>query len=171
MKKTFALVLALIMVFSLAACGGGGNSSTGGGNNSTEGNTSGGETATTQPEETLGETQTAGNITVLVPDGWRLKPGDAGGIENDDALFLLSTEGDTPYLWVKIVDEANRDSSLGSNSNADIDPFTVEGVEWTGKDNMITATVDGTIWMVMNYGFEGYTDETVRAVLGSLKAK
>ena len=50
MKKLFAIVLALVLVFALAACG---------------------EEAPKTPEEVKGETVDAGKFTVLVPNGWK----------------------------------------------------------------------------------------------------
>ena len=50
MKKLLALILALVLVFALAACG---------------------EEAPKTPEEVTGETIDAGKFTVLVPKGWK----------------------------------------------------------------------------------------------------
>lgn len=161
MKRLLGIALALMLVISLAACGGGGS---GAGTDSGVGNSG----ATT--EKTSGETVTTGNITHLVPEGWRVKAGSAGGIENDNSLFLLSTDSDAPFLWIQIVDADNRDSSLESG-DGELDPFTAGDMEWSGKQNIITATADdGTIWLVRTAGMEGFESNTVRDVLGSIKA-
>ena len=153
MKRTVALLLVLILgIAMLVGCGGKDNNSDG-----NDGGT--GE---------IGEEQTVGNITLLVPVGWHVIPGDAGGLENDNSLFLKKTPNASEYLWINIIGE--NDISLRHNNNEDITPFTVDGIEWTGKINMVTATAGDTKWLVSTYGFEGFADQTIRAIIGSLKS-
>ena len=118
-------------------------------------------------ESVAGTKQTAGNITVLVPDGWVLIPGNAGGVEDDNSLFLKKSEDAREYIWVTISNQGNVDSSLKYNSNAEIAPFTVNGVQWQGKENAYYATIGEALYFVMTYGFE-HTDPQMQAILGSL---
>ncbi len=114
-----------------------------------------------------GTMQTAGNITVLVPEGWVLIPGTAGGVEDDNSLFLKASEDAREYIWVTINTRANIDSSLKVNTSAEIAPFKVNGVEWQGKENAVYAPIGDVIFFVMTYGYTA-SDAEMQAVLGSL---
>ena len=59
-------------------------------------------------------------------------------------------------------------SSLDLNTEKDIEPITLDGVEWTGKVNMITAEKDGTVFLVAQYGYD-FNDSLVQYILKSVK--
>lgn len=165
MKKTtrslLAAAMAITMVFAAAGCSDkGGNADSNGGINS----------SAPAKEEITGTEQTAGNISIFVPDGWTLQAGNAGGIEDDNSLFLLKDPNDMSkgYLWVQIMDSEVVKSNIEEQSTADISPFTAGGVEWWGKENAIGAEKDGAQFMIFQYGLN-FSDEVVVKVLESVK--
>ncbi|MGN0487861.1 MAG: hypothetical protein ACI4HO_01210 [Ruminococcus sp.] len=138
-----AVIIAATMIFAVTGCSGG-------------------------ADNPAGEVKTAGNLSVFVPEKWTLIPGTAGGIEDDNSLFLKESEDSTEYLWVQIQDKDTVKSSLESSLEDDIEPITLDGVEWTGKVNMITAEKDGTVFLVAQYGYD-FNDSLVQYILKSVK--
>lgn len=161
MKRFVSITLAILMVctlvLALSACGKKPDAPDNGGKTD-----NGGEAPAAK-----GSVETAGNITVLVPEGWVLIPGNAGGIEDDNSLFLKASEDAREYIWVTINTQANIDSSVEHNSSAAIDPITVNGVQWQGKETAVYAPIGDVIYFVMTYGYTA-NDAVVQNVLSSL---
>lgn len=189
MKKLLALLLALIMVLSFAACGeDGGNDTQPGGNN-------GGETEGTK--EITGETYNAGNFTALVPDGWMAFPVSDMWSDDPDATdpngLQICKGGETEWdLFTKPyvdIDYYGPETSMSKPSSewydnaTDLEPITAGSLTWTG----FTATSlemplailwaeDGdhqyqvTLWLELTEGNAiAPTDADVVAILASLK--
>lgn len=158
MKKLLCICTAiLLMLFAFTGCGGSDSKGTESGGKS--------EVETTAP---IGEAKTAGNIKVLVPDGWKLTPGSAGGIEDDNSLFLTPEDRLMDYVWVQITDKGTIDNSLGMNNEKDIEPITINGIKWQGKKNQIYAEINGDYWLISQYNCD-FNDEIVQAIIASVE--
>ena len=159
MKRILSILLAVLMLsaFAFAGCA-----------KKTEPADNGGKDAGDEP--VTDERETVGNIVLRVPEGWVVVPGNAGGQEDDNSLFLKATDDAREYIWVTINQQANVDSSLKYNNSEEIAPFELNGVTWQGKQTGVYGTVDGTLFFIMTYGYTS-DDQVVRDVLASLSAK
>ena len=116
-----------------------------------------------------GVKETAGNITVLVPDGWHLEPGGPGGKQNDDSVFVVNGDAQgAPYIWVQKQTIGNIQSSVASSSSAEIEPFSINGVKWQGKSAAFYGEPGGELYIIMMHPSLSYEDDNVLAVVGSL---
>lgn len=172
MRKTTAIILALLMICALAlsaaACG-----KSAGQRDDEAQNTE--VPAQTQSVRTLdapdvhGEVKSAGNIHVLVPEGWVLVPGGPGGSANDNSAFIYQSESaGSPYIWVSIQTRANIESSIANNSSDEIEPFMLGGVKWQGKSGAFYGEIDGELYIILLHPSLSYDDAEVLAAAASL---
>ncbi|MBQ3552592.1 MAG: hypothetical protein IJA35_05530 [Clostridia bacterium] len=131
MKKIFALMLAMVMCFAIFA---GCDPAEPGGNE------------IQNPEDITGEVYDAGNVSALVPDGWKAFPvmdvfSDEEGATDPDALQICKgaeTEWDIlikPYVQINHYgpDTTNITPSKDWYDDAeDIDPITTGSYTWNG---------------------------------------
>lgn len=168
-KKLIALILAALAAFAmLAACGGG------------EGGGEGGGAAV------KGETQTWGNLTVFVPEGYALTGGSLLNKEDPDALQIYLETSPLHAFTVSVTDdEEEADGSLtatkemndANGAEGDV-TFTAGGVTWTGyaykygNDDCFIAygEVSGK-WVLVSGGYSAYNSDEATAVLESIKVK
>ena len=116
-----------------------------------------------------GEKETAGNITVFVPEGYSARSGNPDGSRNDDSVFIMSGEDfQSDYLWVEWQTMGNIQSSVESNSSEAIEPFSINGVIWRGKERAFYAQLGGGFCIVMLSPGLSYNSEPVLAAVGSL---
>ena len=159
MKKVLPFILVIILVCACALSGCAGRSS------GPADLPDGGETAA--PAENKGDVRTVGNIKTLVPESWTVIAGGPGGTEDDDSLFLKADESAYEYIWVTVNTQANVASSVKYNSSPEIEPFTINGNLWQGKENAAYATIGDAIFLIMTYGYTAY-DDVVQSVMASL---
>ena len=159
MKKWLVIMISIVLVVALTACGGGGNS--GGGD-------SGGSNGGASENQIKGVVETAGNLTVMVPESWTLEPGNAGGIEDNNSLFLLKDDSMSTYLWIMAKTQDQFEGQMEIGDRLDIEPFTTGDFNWEAFGDGIAAPIEGGHIMVMQYGLD-YGDETVQAVLSSIQ--
>ena len=150
MKKTVSIALAALMLcalaFSFAACA----------------NKQGGTPEDVSPK---GKVETMGNISVYVPDGWRLQ---ASSGEGPDSCFVMKGSAMSDgYVWITIADRSLADSSIAGNNTAEIEPFTVNGTEWSGKDGCFCGTIGDKLYLITLYALS-HDDADVQSVIGSL---
>ena len=177
MKKLFALLLALIMLLCLAACG------------------AGGEKAPADPSQVTGETYNAGKVSVLVPNGWTAFPvsdmwsEDPNATDPDKVNIIKGGESELdmlsrPYMMV-IHYEPNSfmiPSSDFYDNASNLDPITAGGLTWEGFSaeslgsqiiNIWTTSADGhqfqvNIFPKASKGEIALTDADVLAILSSV---
>lgn len=170
MKKIIALVLVLMLTFGLVACGG-----------SAEGEDTG-DVATA--EEVKGAVATAGQISVFVPEGYKLSMGSITGADDSDTTQCYiqpETPSMTDYFWIMVKDsEESAASSIAMtkdvNEAADI---TINAdVNWTGCHyvwgddldcGVVCGTVNGVVYQV-NFAGHAPTSAEMLAVLNSITA-
>ena len=155
--------MAMLMVACLAAftaCSGGSETPA----------DNGGDTKTEESgaAESKGKVETAGNITVLVPDGWTLQPGTAGDSSDENSCFvMMGSSMSDGYVWVTISDESTAANSIAGHKTDEVEPFTVNGIEWSGKDGCFSGTIGDDLYLIMLYGLT-HDDANVQAILSSL---
>ncbi len=182
MKKLFTLIMALLIALSFAACGNSGN---------------GGQPAA-EPAEVKGETYDAGNVSALVPEGWK-----AFGI----ADIWAEEEGALDPNSVQIAKGATEDYELYSKPSVlinyydaetdmmvidkelydegkDLEPQEIGGRTWNGftaksLDTPMTVLWTGeagsdqfqvTVWTDMGDGTITLEDADVQAIIASVAA-
>ena len=179
MKKLIALLLALTMVLCLAACGG-------------EKGGSAGKT----PDQITGETYDAGNVSALVPDGWKAFPvtdmwSDDPNATDPDQLNIVKdgkTEFDMlskPYIQIVHYEPGSMmvPSKTYYDSAADVEPITTGNLTWEGFSAvgmldssfiiMWTTNADGHQFQINIYdktseGTITLNDADVQAILASI---
>lgn len=104
MKKIIALCLCVLMIAALCCC-------TAKAPVSTENNGGAAQTEAAAPKVD-GETQTHGNLTVFIPKGMNLVPGDMFDEENPDALTIQDENDAFNYVMVTIYDSDTIDSNM-----------------------------------------------------------
>lgn len=187
MKKLLAILLALVMVLSFAACGED--------TDATQPNGNGGETEGSK--EISGETFNAGNFTALIPEGWKAFPvsdiwSDDPDATDPDALQICKggeTDWDLftkPYVKIDYYGpetDMMTPSSEWYEDVVELEAFTAGALTWNGftatSSDMPMATLwaeDGDhqyqviVWMEPTEGNAiAYTDADVQAILASLK--
>ena len=179
MKKLISIVLILSLVFCFAACG------------SKEGGEKGGKA-----EDVKGAEQTVGNITVFVPDGYKLAGGNITGTDKDnpdpDSCYI---QPETPnmfdYYTIQVSTEEQATSNIEMSKSANADASGIKDVKdvetkigdvtWKGFSYLYEsdlnsdipcgayyATIGETVYYVMVTGHAIDSAEAA-AVLGSLK--
>lgn len=168
--KIAAVVLALLLCCAaFASCGedNGGNSSAAGGD-------------TPAADTVKGETQTWGNITVLVPEDMTLKGGNVLDEKNPDVVNIAKKDNAMNYFLITINDsEDGAKMGIDSTKEANEGSKDVEfeaGVKWTGVSYEYSgspafqayAEFDGRYAVVQSFGF-ATDDDVTTSVLSSLK--
>ena len=167
--KIVSVVLMLVMAATLlAACGGGNAADTDGGN--------GGSGA-------KGETQTWGNITVFVPEGFTLNGGDMFDKEDPDKLTLNKDGSSYEYFMVtagftqdnaEMSIEGTRQANEGTEDvEIKVGDVTWKGVAytWSSLDEVVVAAPMGEGYVLFTSSGHGKDDATFKAVLESLTVK
>ena len=181
--KTAALLLAASMTLALASCGGSDSSSK---SDTGTVSTSGSDTsaaagdAAGDSKAVSGSAETFGVFTVLVPEGWTFKHGDA--LDENDPNYASVKKSDFSYFDLKCEKEDVQKQQYEYNKKTytanqkDIPATTYAGIEWNGFEygNEISpgfeiyAQSNGKFLRVSSAGFKFDSPET-KAVLESLK--
>ena len=190
MKNLLSLLLALMLILALCACGGQTEPQEAETTETAE-TTEPAEPAETEEQEpaeaetsaesldvpdVAGSVETWGNISVLVPEGMVLNGGSLTDKEDPNTLWVQDPNSMTPYFLISLYSEENAASSIETtkelNDALDIDPFALNGVEWTGVDydsgGLPCFQVMGGGFLVGSAGF-GLDDDAALAVLASLE--
>lgn len=197
MKKLIALLLALTMVVCFAACGGeegGTNAPDNGGSNVSDNN------ETNKPAEVSGETYDAGNVSVLVPDGWKAFPvsdmwsDEENATDPDQVNVVKGGESEFDLLtkpYIQVVHYGPESTMMTPSKDfyadaADVASITTGSLTWQGfsavgllDSSMIilwTGEAEGhqyqvTVFDKTDDGQIALTDADVQAILGSLTGK
>lgn len=180
MKKLIALLLALTMALCFVACGDDEETAGGGGSD----------------KEITGEVYDAGNVSALVPDGWKAFPVSDMWSEEEGAMdpyqlnIIKGGQSDLDMLskpYIQIVgyepDSMGVPSKDFYDAAEDVDPITTGGLTWEGfrATGMLdssfiilwTTNADGYQFQVTVYdktdnGNISLTDADVQAILGSI---
>ena len=188
MKKLIALLLALSMVLCFAACGG---------NENNEQKNDGQNAGNKEPAaEFTGETYDAGNVSVLVPDGWKAFPvsdmwsDEESATDPDQVNVVKGGETDfdlltKPYIQIVHYEPGGMvtPSKEYYENAADVESITAGGLTWEGfsgegllGDTLIvmwTTNADGhqfqlNIFNKTDAAEFALTDADVLAILGSI---
>ena len=188
MKKLIALLLALSMVVCFAACGG---------NENNEQKNDGPNAGNKEPAaEITGETYDAGNVSVLVPDGWKAFPvsdmwsDEENATDPDQVNVVKGGETDfdlltKPYIQIVHYEPGGMvtPSKEYYENAADVESITAGGLTWEGfsgegllGDTLIvmwTTNADGhqfqlNIFNKTDAAEFALTDADVLAILGSI---
>lgn len=171
--KTFLiLALAVLLAFSAAACG-----------EKKSSDPKDGDSSQAQADDAVkGETQTWGNITVLVPEDMTLTGGNALDEKDPDVVNIAKKDNALNYFLITIKDTED-DAKSGLDITRSINEGCKDvsfdaGSKWTGLTYDYSGTPVFQIWgavgsrfaVVQSYGFEPESDIT-KAILGSLEVK
>ena len=165
--KITAVVMAMLICCAVfAACG----------------DSKGGDSGSDSGNSVAGETQTWGNITVLVPDGMTLKGGNVLDEKDPDVVNISKKDNATNYILITISDDeegakSGLDSTKDANKGSKETTFEA-GKKWTAVTYEYSgspafqayAEFDGRYAVIQSFGF-ATDDETTTAVLSSLKVK
>ncbi len=168
--KITAIVMALaLLVCAFASCGGQGS-----------GDASSADGGAAAADAVKGETQTWGNITVLVPEDMTLKGGNVLDEKNPDVVNISKKDNAMNYFLITINDDeegvkSGIDSTREVNDGAK-DVTVDAGASWKGVTYeysgmdvfQIYADFDGRFAVVQSYGFAADSDVS-KAILSSLK--
>lgn len=188
MKRILSVLLILLMICSFAACGVKNEEQGGEAANVTEPAVTEAEVlteaptaepaATAEPTPTAKPTeapyitpegvQTYGNITLELPEGWVVLPGGIGGSEDDNSIFVRESANAVQFVWITICTRAFVDGNLAVETSDDIEPFTVNGVEWQGKQKAFYGEIAGKLYFISLSPGYNYDDEPVQQILASL---
>lgn len=175
-KTLLAALLAFSMTVGMTACG----DSSEDANSTAESS----EAASSAAEEiTPGETKESGDWTVMVPQGWEFKIGDALS-ENDTSIFQVNKSSFSGFKFNTYEDEKkmmnpyNYNKQTYTNEQKDIAATKIGDFEWVGfeyggdfnKGFEAYSTSNGKFIRVSSTGF-AFDSPTAKAVLESLKSK
>ena len=182
MKKLLALLMAGMLLFSMAACGG---------DETAEGGNDGGETAQS-------EVYDAGNVSVAVPSGWKaFEVKDTFGADPNAAdpdLIEIAKDAETeidlftnPYIKISYFGKETTMMGISKDiydGAADVAAFTAGSLTWEGftasvSENtmaVLTAVDEATgaqfqaeVWLKTSAGEISLEDSDVLEILGSVK--
>ena len=193
MKKTLVIGLVLLLSISmLAGCG------SGGGSGDTGSGTQNSAKTEQAPAGAKGETHSAGNISALVPDGWKMFPFYSGGEESPITFSIhkgaLSAMDQryTPGVQIQLFPDG---SGFGSNTQKDIyedvmdlAPLTLGDYTWDGFSGLSMDSnreytlpfailwtdagndkIQVTVWLEMEEIAITLLDADVQAIITSIK--
>ena len=182
LAKAAALLMAASLTMSLVSCGDSDSSEKKNNNDDSEAVTvdDSSEENSEETKEITGETKTWGVYTVLVPEGWTLRQGDA--LDDNDENYCSVKKSDFSYFDLKNESEEVSKNHYDYNKKTytlnqkDIPATKIGDIEWNGfeygnelnKGFELYATVNGKNIRVSSCGF-GFDSAETKAVLGSLK--
>ena len=174
------LLAAVLLVGTLAACGGGNNASSQASSQAAE------SSQASEPEASgvTGETQTWGNITLLVPEGMTLKGGSSIDPESKDALTLTLDENPAHYIMVTVVEPETAENSVATTkemNEGSTEVYLSTGMGWNGVAykyagtmdcfQMYAKTGDGKKAVLVGAAWFAYDGDVASAVLNSIKVQ
>lgn len=160
MKKLFALMLAILMLMSLAACGG----------------EEGGKKA--EPTE-----YNAGNVKVMVPGGWKafqvkdIFGDDPNGADPDKINVVKGGKSETDLFTCPYIQISHNDPSVTMvpptkdfyDNAEDLDPITAGGMTWTGFQAESLGSKIAILWATDANGHQFQFSCFIEATSGSFK--
>ena len=175
MAKAASIILASSLMLGMTACG---DSSSKSEDNSTA--SSEAVSSASEDKEITGKTETWGVFTVLVPDGWTLRKGDA--LDENDQTVCSVKKSDFSYFDLKsekddiMKQKYDYNKKTYTQDQKDLPATKVGDIEWNGfeyggdfnKGFELYATVNGKNIRVSSCGFK-FDSPEAKAVLGSIK--
>ena len=180
------LLAAVLLVGTLAACGSGNNAGSQASSQTAESSQAETSSQASEPEASgvTGETQTWGNITLLVPEGMTLKGGSSIDPESKDALTLTLDENPAHYIMVTVVEPETAENSVATTkemNNGASEVFLSTGMGWNGVAykyadtmdcfQMYAKTGDGKKAVLVGAAWFAYDGDVASAVLNSIKVQ
>ena len=176
MAKAASIILASSLMLGMTACG---DSSSKSEDNSTA-SSEAVSSSETENKEITGKTETWGVFTVLVPDGWTLRKGDA--LDENDQTVCSVKKSDFSYFDLKsekddvMKQKYDYNKKTYTNGQKDLPATKVGDIEWNGFEYdgagtpcfELYATVNGKNIRVSSCGFK-FDSPEAKAVLGSIK--
>ena len=174
MAKAASIILASSLMLGMTACGDSSKSD----DNGTA--SSAAVSSSSEDKEITGKTETWGVFTVLVPDGWTLRKGDA--LDENDPNYCSVKKSDFSYFDLKSeTDEVSKkqydyNKKTYTQDQKDLPATKVGDIEWNGfeyggdlnKGFELYATVNGKNIRVSSCGFK-FDSPEAKAVLASIK--
>lgn len=175
MAKAASIILASSLMLGMTACG---DSSSKSEDISTA--SSAAASSASEDKEITGKTETWGVFTVLVPDGWTLRKGDA--LDENDQSVCSVKKSDFSYFDLKsekddvMKQKYDYNKKTYTDQQKDLPATKVGDIEWNGfeyggdfnKGFELYATVNGKNIRVSSCGFK-FDSPEAKAVLGSIK--
>ena len=175
MAKAASIILASSLMLGMTACG---DSSS----KSEDNSTASSEAASSKAEDKkiTGKTETWGVFTVLVPDGWTLRKGDA--LDDNDQTVCSVKKSDFSYFDLKsekddvMKQKYDYNKKTYTQDQKDLPATKVGDIEWNGfeyggdlnKGFELYATVNGKNIRVSSCGLK-FDSPEAKAVLTSIK--
>ena len=175
MAKAASIILASSLMLGMTACG---DSSSKSEDNGTA--SSAAASSASEDKEITGKTETWGVFTVLVPDGWTLRKGDA--LDENDPNYCSVKKSDFSYFDLKsekddvMKQQYDYNKKTYTQDQKDLPATKVGDIEWNGfeyggdfnKGFELYATVNGKNIRVSSCGFK-FDSPEAKAVLASIK--
>ena len=175
LAKAASIILASSLMLGMTACG---DSSSKSEDNSTA--SSAAASSKAEEKQITGETKTWGVFTVLIPEGWKLREGDA--LNDKDPNYCSVKKSDFSYFDLKSeTDEVSKkqydyNKKTYTQDQKDLPATKVGDIEWNGfeyggdlnKGFELYATVNGKNIRVSSCGFK-FDSPEAKAVLASIK--
>ena len=175
LAKAASIILASSLMLGMTACG---DSSSKSDNNGTA--SSAAASSASEDKEITGKTETWGVFSVLVPDGWTLRKGDA--LDENDPNYCSVKKSDFSFFDLKSeTDEVSKkqydyNKKTYTQDQKDLPATKVGDIEWNGfeyggdlnKGFELYATVNGKNIRVSSCGFK-FDSPEAKAVLASIK--
>ena len=176
LAKAASIILASSLMLGMTACG---DSSSKSEDNSTA-SSAAVSSSETENKEITGKTETWGVFTVLVPDGWTLRKGDA--LDENDQSVCSVKKSDFSYFDLKsekddvMKQKYDYNKKTYTDQQKDLPATKVGDIEWNGfeyggdfnKGFELYATVNCKNIRVSSCGFK-FDSPEAKAVLGSIK--
>ena len=186
MKKKAALLMCiLVMVCSLAACGGSDGDSAGSGSSGKNNDTT--STTTPEPEEEKikGTTESWGIYSeIFVPEGMHIRTGNTTDANDENAVWVNKDDNAMNYFYFVLSTEEQSQKDIAATLQVN-DKYTPEEVsvktgdiEWKGVGYsylgsdvaQMYATISDKVINVRMTGF-AYNSDYAKAILGAIKVK
>ena len=175
MAKAASIILASSLMLGMTACGDSSSKSEDTGTAS-----SAAASSASEDKEITGKTETWGVFTVLVPDGWTLRKGDA--LDENDQTVCSVKKSDFSYFDLKsekddvMKQKYDYNKKTYTQDQKDLPATKVGDIEWNGfeyggdfnKGFELYATVNGKNIRVSSCGFK-FDSPEAKAVLASIK--
>ena len=175
MAKAASIILASSLVLGMTACGDSSSKS-----DDTGAASSAAVSSSSEDKEITGKTETWGVFTVLVPDGWTLRKGDA--LDENDQTVCSVKKSDFSYFDLKsekddvMKQKYDYNKKTYTQDQKDLPATKVGDIEWNGfeyggdfnKGFELYATVNGKNIRVSSCGFK-FDSPEAKAILGSIK--